>query len=79
MMKVVEELTNKPGWWLKVHDPEITEKWKKEALEMDWPSYRRYADFTPAMAEAVRSCGINTFRLGTDKEYTVHQGTAGEG
>jgi hypothetical protein len=53
MLRVVEELTNKPEWWLKVRDPEIAARWQKEALAMDWPAYREYADFTPAMAEAV--------------------------
>lgn len=53
MMKVMEELTNKPEWWLKIHDPEITKKWRKEVLEMDWAAYRPYGDFTPRMAKAV--------------------------
>jgi len=29
MLKVMEDLTNKPEWWLKVNDPEIAAKWKK--------------------------------------------------
>ncbi|PNY19946.1 Uncharacterized protein TCAP_07436 [Tolypocladium capitatum] len=52
MLKVVEDLTNKPEWWLKVRDPDIAAKWKAEALAMDWPAYREHADFTPAMADA---------------------------
>ncbi|CAG9949822.1 unnamed protein product [Clonostachys rosea f. rosea IK726] len=52
MMKVMEELTNKPEWWLKIHDPEITKKWRKEVLEVDWAAYRPYGDFTPRMAKA---------------------------
>ncbi|PHH90996.1 hypothetical protein CDD83_2017 [Cordyceps sp. RAO-2017] len=52
MLKVVEDLTNKPEWWRKVRDPEIAARWEEEALRMDWPAYRKYADFTPAMARA---------------------------
>jgi hypothetical protein len=53
MLGAVEELTNKPEWWLKCRDPEITKKWKEEALAMDWAASRKHADFTPAMADAV--------------------------
>lgn len=53
MLMLMEELTNKPNWWDKVRDPEIAAKWKKEALEVDWAAVRNYADFTPAMADAV--------------------------
>lgn len=53
MLSAVEELTNKPEWWLKCRDPEITKKWKEEALAMDWSAIREHADFTPAMADAV--------------------------
>jgi hypothetical protein len=53
MLKLVEELTNKPEWWIKVHDPQIADRWKQEALQFDWKSYRSHADFTPAMADAV--------------------------
>ncbi|KND92733.1 hypothetical protein TOPH_02886 [Tolypocladium ophioglossoides CBS 100239] len=52
MLKVIEDLTNKPEWWRKVRDPEIAARWKAEALAMDWPAYREHADFTPAMADA---------------------------
>ncbi|KAL6880014.1 hypothetical protein HDV57DRAFT_103392 [Trichoderma longibrachiatum] len=52
MLKFMEELTNKPLWWEKVWNPEIAEKWKQEALQMDWEEYRTYADFTPTMADA---------------------------
>lgn len=55
MLKLVEDITNKPNWWEKVKNPEIVAKWKKEALEMPWSEYRQYADFTEAMADAVSS------------------------
>lgn len=54
MMGAIEELTNKPEWWRKCRDPEITKKWKEEALALDWGAIRQFADFTPAMADAVR-------------------------
>lgn len=53
MLRVMESLTNKPDWWRKVHDPVVSEKWKKEMLGMDWPSIIEFGDFTPEMAEAV--------------------------
>lgn len=53
MLRVVEDLTNKPEWWRKVRDPDVAARWKAEALAMDWPAYREHADFTPAMADAV--------------------------
>ncbi|KAF5507238.1 hypothetical protein CGCA056_v012745 [Colletotrichum aenigma] len=52
MMKFINALSDKPEWWLKVQDDEIAEKWKKEALSMDWTLYLKHADFTPAMADA---------------------------
>ncbi|KJZ73699.1 hypothetical protein HIM_06817 [Hirsutella minnesotensis 3608] len=52
MLKMMEDLTNKPEWWRKVWDPEIASRWKHEAMEMDWTRYRQFADFTPAMADA---------------------------
>jgi hypothetical protein len=53
MLRLVEELTNKPEWWRKVRDPAIAARWKAEALAFDWASYREHGDFTPAMADAV--------------------------
>lgn len=53
MLKMIDQLTDKPEWWLKVRDPDITAKWKAEALEMDWAAYRQHGDFTTAMADAV--------------------------
>lgn len=53
MLAAVEELTNKPEWWLKCRDPDIAARWKEEALALDWASIRTHADFTPAMADAV--------------------------
>ncbi|PHH75721.1 hypothetical protein CDD82_4316 [Ophiocordyceps australis] len=52
MLKMIEDLTNKPDWWLKVHNPHIAARWKREALAMNWPAYRDHADFTPNMADA---------------------------
>ncbi|CAM1510371.1 Fc.00g007060.m01.CDS01 [Cosmosporella sp. VM-42] len=52
MLKLMEEITNKPDWWTKVNDEEISAKWVKEALEMDWTDYVRHADFTEEMGNA---------------------------
>ncbi|KJK87875.1 hypothetical protein H633G_08295 [Metarhizium anisopliae BRIP 53284] len=52
MMQFIEEITNKSDWWVKVHDAEIAARWKAEALEMNWAAFLKYADFTPAMADA---------------------------
>ena len=54
MLRFTEEITNKPNWWVKVHDAEIAARWKAEALEMNWAAFLKYADFTPTMADAVR-------------------------
>ncbi|KAM0472563.1 hypothetical protein ACHAPX_008720 [Trichoderma viride] len=62
MLKFVEEITNKAQWWEKVFDAQIAEKWKQEALQMNWKEYRNYADFTPAMADAC----INELRIKAD-------------
>ncbi|KAL7912224.1 hypothetical protein GGI35DRAFT_492157 [Trichoderma velutinum] len=51
MIKVVEEITNKPGWSDDVRHAHITDKWKKEILELDWSNYLTYADFTLSMAD----------------------------
>ncbi|KAM0230035.1 hypothetical protein ACHAPO_009587 [Fusarium lateritium] len=56
MLKLMDELTDKPRWWQKINDENIVTKWKQEALEMDWKSYLRYGDFTPAMADAGDKC-----------------------
>ncbi|KAF5681277.1 hypothetical protein FHETE_66 [Fusarium heterosporum] len=52
MLKFMDELTDKPRWWLKINDEEIVARWKKEVLAMDWKSYLKHADFTSAMADA---------------------------
>ncbi|CAI6085409.1 unnamed protein product [Clonostachys chloroleuca] len=49
MLELMETLTNKPEWWVKVFDSKITTKWKTEALGMDWGQYLEHADFTPNM------------------------------
>ncbi|KAJ6787607.1 hypothetical protein PWT90_05008 [Aphanocladium album] len=54
ILRVVEELTNKPEWWLKVKNDEIAAKWKTEILQMDWKSLvNLWAVFTEEMADAV--------------------------
>ncbi|KAJ3480275.1 hypothetical protein NLG97_g8112 [Lecanicillium saksenae] len=54
MLRVLEELTNKPEWWLKVKDDEIAAKWKTEVLQMDWKTLvGLWAVFTEPMADAV--------------------------
>ncbi|GAO13647.1 hypothetical protein UVI_02017540 [Ustilaginoidea virens] len=52
MLKVMEDLTNKPDWWRKVRDPSIAARWKDEILAVDWAAHHPYADFTPKMADA---------------------------
>ncbi|KAL7928734.1 hypothetical protein V8C35DRAFT_224523 [Trichoderma chlorosporum] len=52
MLKLVEEITNKEQWWLKVRNPDIVAKWKEEALAMDWASYREHGDFSPTLFDA---------------------------
>ncbi|KAM0251881.1 hypothetical protein ACHAQJ_007994 [Trichoderma viride] len=52
MLKLIEELTNKPEWWVKVRNPEIVDKWKKEALAIDWSAYKEHGDFSPEMVDA---------------------------
>ncbi|KAM0321537.1 hypothetical protein ACHAQA_010027 [Verticillium albo-atrum] len=39
MMKVINELSDKPEWWRKVKEDTIANRWKKEALVMDWAAY----------------------------------------
>uniref|UniRef100_A0A8H7KEU2 Uncharacterized protein n=1 Tax=Bionectria ochroleuca TaxID=29856 RepID=A0A8H7KEU2_BIOOC len=51
MLELMETLTNKPEWWVKVFDSKITTKWKTEALGMDWGQYLEHADFTPNMVD----------------------------
>lgn len=53
MIKVIEEITNKPGWCDDVRHAHIAAKWKKEILGLDWSKYLSYADFTPSMADLV--------------------------
>ncbi|KAM0348487.1 hypothetical protein ACHAPY_011139 [Fusarium culmorum] len=62
MLKFMDELTNKPRWWLKINDEQIIVKWKKEALDTDWESYLKYGDFTPAMVDAC----INELQIKAD-------------
>ncbi|KAF7554625.1 hypothetical protein G7Z17_g2757 [Cylindrodendrum hubeiense] len=52
MLKVIEDITNKPDWWIKVSDEEIVAKWRNEAIAMPWTDYHEYADFTEKMADA---------------------------
>ncbi|KAF1731198.1 hypothetical protein CRV24_009277 [Beauveria bassiana] len=77
MLRFMDEITDKPDWWTKVHDAVIAGRWKAEALDAKWGSYRRYGDFTSAMADAciaelrkkaelVQACGfVPTFDYST--------------
>ncbi|KAF4336091.1 hypothetical protein FBEOM_10027 [Fusarium beomiforme] len=51
MLKLEEDITNKPEWWLKVMNPDIVSKWKQEALQMPWASYQHSGEFTSKMAD----------------------------
>jgi hypothetical protein len=53
MLELMEDITNKRKWWLKVLDPAIVSKWKEEALQLPWKDYQKNADFTKEMAEMV--------------------------
>ncbi|QGI69858.1 hypothetical protein CEK26_002190 [Fusarium fujikuroi] len=52
MLKLEEDITNKPHWWEKVLKTDIVYKWKQEALQMPWASYQHNGDFTSKMADA---------------------------
>ncbi|KAM3512184.1 hypothetical protein MY11210_004172 [Beauveria gryllotalpidicola] len=77
MLKFMDEITDKPDWWAKVHDAGIAGRWKAEALDVEWGSYRLYGDFTSAMADAcitelrkkaevIQACGfVPTFDYST--------------
>lgn len=54
MLKVVEEMTQKPDWWEHIRNPHATKSWGKEIPALDWSKYMKYADFTSAMAIQVR-------------------------
>ncbi|CAH0018113.1 unnamed protein product [Clonostachys rhizophaga] len=51
MLEVMEILTNRPEWWVKVFDSEITTTWKTQVLGIDWAHYLEHADFTPNMVD----------------------------
>ncbi|KAF5702478.1 hypothetical protein FMUND_13478 [Fusarium mundagurra] len=51
MIKLEEDITNKPYWWEKVLSTDIVSKWKQEALQMLWASYQHNGDFTNKMAD----------------------------
>ncbi|KAF4983933.1 hypothetical protein FDECE_17198 [Fusarium decemcellulare] len=51
ILKFVEDITNKPEWWIKVRNPEIIAKWKQEVLAIPWSEYQQNADFTDKMAD----------------------------
>ncbi|KAF4439810.1 hypothetical protein F53441_12480 [Fusarium austroafricanum] len=52
MLKFMDDITDKPEWWLKVNDDEIAAKWEKEAIEMPWDSYITNGDFSQTMASS---------------------------
>lgn len=64
MLKFIEDITNKPEWWIKVQDPEISARWAKEVLEMPWAEFHEHASFSEAMADAV-SAGLDIERWWT--------------
>lgn len=52
MMLIMDRLTDKQNWHVKVFDDDITEKWKTEALA--WPEddlWNRIANLSPYMHE----------------------------
>ncbi|KAM0513369.1 hypothetical protein ACHAPE_007831 [Trichoderma viride] len=51
MLKVIEEITEKPDWSNNVRNSHVTTNWKKEILALDWSKHIKYADFTSSMAE----------------------------
>lgn len=54
MLKVIEEITEKPDWSRNVRNAHTTTSWTKEILALDWSKHIKYADFTSSMAEQVR-------------------------
>ncbi|KAJ3494740.1 hypothetical protein NLG97_g3882 [Lecanicillium saksenae] len=52
MLEAIESITNKPEWWRKIRDPEISAKWREEMLAIEWPIFHRHSDFTENMADA---------------------------
>ncbi|KAM0428277.1 hypothetical protein ACHAPT_007178 [Fusarium lateritium] len=52
MLKFIEDITNKPEWWVKVQNPEIAAKWAKEAVGMPWTEFHEHATFSESMADA---------------------------
>lgn len=53
MLRLIEDITNKPEWWLNVNDPEVVARWREEALRRDWAAYIEYGNFTEEMADFV--------------------------
>lgn len=53
MLKLIEDITNKPEWWIKVKDASIRDKWAAEALGINWDEFLDNADFTEKMAHHV--------------------------
>jgi hypothetical protein len=53
MLELMEAITNKPEWWVKVLNQDIVAKWKQEALQAPWESFQKNADFTEDMAQKV--------------------------
>ncbi|KAI1024202.1 hypothetical protein LB504_005574 [Fusarium proliferatum] len=51
MLKLEEDITNKPHWWEKVLKTDIVSKWKQEALQIPWASYQQNGDFTSQMVD----------------------------
>lgn len=61
MLKVVEEITEKPDWWSNIRNRDIARSWGKEILALDWSKHMKYADFTSSMAVQVRCMTLEFF------------------
>ncbi|CEJ82727.1 hypothetical protein VHEMI02776 [[Torrubiella] hemipterigena] len=52
ILYIVNSITDKPEWWVKVKNPEIVAKWKAEALAADWSFINIFADMSEAMFDS---------------------------
>lgn len=53
MLALIDKLTDKPEWWLKVKNPEIVAKWKAEALSADWTALNDFAEMSEVVFDQV--------------------------
>jgi len=62
MMLVMDRLTDKPDWHIKVFDDEIAQKWRQEALA--WPEddlWNRTSNAMPYRAETWDEADLQSF------------------